>query len=131
MTVFTNFEIMISSGLSLIVFFSCCFSCSAQITHSIERGEIELVKARSVAALRNPPLLSDVFYATQVLQAVQVTEFSCNCEIIEKLLRQPSSVLEAYYGVASAASCGCNAQTTTAIAAEAISGLKVDLNVIF
>lgn len=127
MTEFTIFESMISATLGFVVVIGCYLSCSdSLITNSIGRGEIELIKARSFAAIRNPTSLSEAFYALQILKAAQVTEFPGNCEIIEKLLQQPSSILDAYYGVTSAASCGCSTQITSALAAESIIGLKVD-----
>ena len=119
---------MISATLGFVVVIGCYLSCSdSLITNSIGRGEIEQMKERSFATLRNPRVLSETFFALQILNAAQVTEFPRNCDIIEKSLQQPSSILDAYYGVTSAAACGCRAQITSAIAAESIIGLKVDL----
>lgn len=119
---------MIQSGLVFVIILGCYLSCSdSQITNSLSNGEIEQIKAKSLAILRNPVILSDLFSAIQILKAVQVTELPCNCEIIEKLLHQPSSVLDGYYGVSSAVSCGCAAQVTSDLVTEAANGLKVDL----
>ena len=97
----------------------------AQITDFIEQREIGDVKTKAMTAMLHPATVSDAYFATRILKSIKVAEYNCNCAAIEKLLGQATSSLAAYYGVSSAATCGCNLRPSQEVVEAAINGMKV------
>lgn len=97
----------------------------AQITDFIEQKEIGDVKMKAMTALLHPATVSDAYFATRILKSINVAEYNCNCAAIEKFLGQATSSLDAYYGVSTAATCGCNLRPSQEVVDAAINGIKV------
>jgi hypothetical protein len=97
----------------------------AQITDFIEQKEIGDVKTKAMTALLHPATVSDAYFATRILKSINVAEYNCNCAAIEEFLRQPTSSLAAYYGVSTAATCGCNLRPSQEVVDAAINGIQV------
>jgi hypothetical protein len=103
----------------------------AQITDFIEQKEIGDVKTKAMTALLHPATVSDAYFATRILKSINAVEYNCNCAAIEKFLGQPTSSLAAYYGVSTAATCGCNLRPSEEVVHAAINGIQVSNRYIY
>jgi Oligosaccharyltransferase subunit Ribophorin II len=112
-------------AICLLAFALFISSSNSQLSTYFSKNEISSIKASAMVPVNKPTSLNDAYHATKVLESTKATGFACNCGALGSLLKDASSSLDIYYGVAASNNCGCGLNAPSDAKSIATSGLTV------
>ena len=125
-----------TAQISLFLLFALvvCIVSSAfgQLDSFYSPSEQEQTKQFAKQSLKDVKSLKAAYYATRVLNALQVTDLKCGCSSINSLFESSAHTMDVFYGLSTGSACGCaNVKLGGGSKALIKSGLKVkEINVI-